>query len=78
MPAIAVAAHVGDGVLVCRPCDSQRTVHPLCFPIPIPDNDPFYPTRDALGRPACLPVTRSTPGQLTLGKWGWGRNQPVD
>ncbi|XP_034244219.1 uncharacterized protein LOC117646942 [Thrips palmi] len=60
-------AHVGDGVLVCRPCDSARTVHPLCFPIPIPDDDPFYPSRNASGHPLCLPVTRSTPGQLTLG-----------
>lgn len=56
-------------MLVCRPCDSARTVHPLCFPIPIPDNDPFYPSRNASGHPLCLPVTRSTPGQLTLGKF---------
>ncbi|XP_026292684.2 uncharacterized protein LOC113217054 [Frankliniella occidentalis] len=59
--------HVGDGVLVCRPCDSARSVHPLCFPIPIPADDPFFPSRGDQGEPLCLPVTRSTPGQLTLG-----------
>ncbi|XP_042860058.1 uncharacterized protein LOC122245949 isoform X3 [Penaeus japonicus] len=57
-----------DSILDCRRCDSHQTVHPECFPIPIPDNDPFFPPVNiSSGQPFCIPLTRSMPGQLTLG-----------
>ncbi|KAG7159967.1 Chorion peroxidase-like 3 [Homarus americanus] len=40
----------------------------MCFPIPIPPNDPFFPPVNiSSGQPFCIPLTRSMPGQLTLG-----------
>jgi len=57
-----------DSILDCRSCDSPQTIHPECFPIPIPQNDPFFPPINITsGKPFCLPLTRSMPGQLTLG-----------
>lgn len=59
----------GGSIIDCSSCDSARTVHPECAPIPIPPNDPWFPHIDrANGRPRCIPFTRSLPGQLTLGK----------
>ncbi|KAK8737060.1 hypothetical protein OTU49_004780, partial [Cherax quadricarinatus] len=41
---------------------------PECFPIHIPPNDPFFPPVNiSSGQPFCMPLTRSMPGQLTLG-----------
>ncbi|KAK4296820.1 hypothetical protein Pmani_030713 [Petrolisthes manimaculis] len=57
-----------DSILDCRRCDSPQTVHPECFPITIPTNDPFFPPVNiSSGQPFCIPLTRSMPGQLTLG-----------
>ncbi|XP_045123660.1 uncharacterized protein LOC123511596 isoform X2 [Portunus trituberculatus] len=57
-----------DSILDCRRCDSPQTVHPECFPITIPQNDPFFPPVNiSSGQPFCIPLTRSMPGQLTLG-----------
>ncbi|XP_063852971.1 uncharacterized protein LOC135095795 isoform X2 [Scylla paramamosain] len=57
-----------DSILDCRRCDSPQTVHPECFPIAIPQNDPFFPPVNiSSGQPFCIPLTRSMPGQLTLG-----------
>nr|XP_045625957.1 uncharacterized protein LOC123775117 isoform X1 [Procambarus clarkii] len=57
-----------DSILDCRSCDSPQTVHPECFPIHIPPNDPFFPPVNiSSGQPFCMPLTRSMPGQLTLG-----------
>ncbi|XP_071514131.1 uncharacterized protein [Panulirus ornatus] len=57
-----------DSILDCRRCDSPQTVHPECFPISIPTNDPFFPPVNiSSGQPFCIPLTRSMPGQLTLG-----------
>ncbi|XP_063857201.1 uncharacterized protein LOC135098739 [Scylla paramamosain] len=56
-----------DSILDCRRCDSPQTVHPECFPIAIPQNDPFFPPVNiSSGQPFCIPLTRSMPGQLTL------------
>ncbi|XP_063223065.1 uncharacterized protein LOC134531301 [Bacillus rossius redtenbacheri] len=61
-------AFVGEAILDCQPCDASRAVHPECFPIPIPEGDPYFPhVNISTGRPLCIPVTRSMPGQLTLG-----------
>jgi len=58
----------GDSILDCRRCDAALTVHPECLPIPVPENDPFFPRRNvSSGQLFCLPFTRSMPGQLTLG-----------
>ncbi|XP_043224190.1 uncharacterized protein LOC122382646 isoform X2 [Amphibalanus amphitrite] len=58
----------GDSILDCRRCDSALTIHPECLPIPVPENDPFFPRRNVTsGQLFCLPFTRSMPGQLTLG-----------
>lgn len=61
----------GGSIIDCNSCDSARTVHPECAPIPVPPNDPWFPAVDrATGRPKCIAFTRSLPGQLTLGKFG--------
>ncbi|KAF2367927.1 hypothetical protein FHG87_001306 [Trinorchestia longiramus] len=57
-----------DSILDCRQCDSPQVLHPECFPIHIPNNDPFFPPVNiSSGQPFCMPLTRSMPGQLTLG-----------
>lgn len=59
---------VGESILDCQPCDAMTTVHPECFPIPVPEGDPYFPKVNiTTGKPMCIPVTRSMPGQLTLG-----------
>lgn len=60
---------VGEGILNCAACDSPTSVHPQCFPIEIPDSDPYFPSRDAEGNKLCIPATRSMPGQLSLGQY---------
>ena len=56
-------------ILDCRRCDAALTIHPECLPIPVPENDPFFPRRNVTsGQLFCLPFTRSMPGQLTLGQ----------
>ncbi|XP_063588513.1 uncharacterized protein LOC134765694 [Penaeus indicus] len=57
-----------NSILDCRDCESQQRVHPECLPIPVPDNDPYYPSVNiSSGRPFCIAFTRSLPGQQTLG-----------
>ena len=52
----------------CRSCDSAQTVHPECWPIPVPKNDPYFPALNTTsGRPHCIAFTRSLPGQQRLG-----------
>ena len=63
-----VSRGVNEAVLNCRDCDAPTNVHPECWPIPIPSNDPFFPrVNTQTGRPICLPFTRSLPGQQNLG-----------
>jgi Animal haem peroxidase len=50
-----------NSVLDCRACDSERE-HPACFPIPVPEEDRFFPST------VCIPFTRSNAGQQRLGK----------
>jgi hypothetical protein len=53
-------------ILDCSACDSQKTVHPECMPMPIPNNDPYFPSvKD--GRPQCLHFARSINAQVKLG-----------
>ncbi|XP_059471181.1 uncharacterized protein LOC132194111 [Neocloeon triangulifer] len=62
--------HTGfqNSILECKECDSQVTLHPECYPIPVPMDDPYYPNiNSTTGKPVCIQVTRSLPGQLTLG-----------
>ncbi|CAL4059485.1 unnamed protein product, partial [Meganyctiphanes norvegica] len=57
-----------DTILDCRDCESQQRVHPECWPITVPDNDPYYPAVNiSSGRQFCIAFTRSLPGQQTLG-----------
>jgi len=59
---------INEGILNCLSCDSMITVHPQCFPIPVPEGDPFFPSvNKTTGEPFCIPATRSMPGQRTLG-----------
>lgn len=52
----------------CRRCDSGRTVHPECNPIPMPGGDHYYPEVNITsGERMCFPFMRSLPGQLKLG-----------
>ena len=58
-----------DSILNCRACDSAQTVHPECWPIPVPKNDPYFPAVNSTsGKPHCIAFTRSLPGQQRLGK----------
>ncbi|XP_076316812.1 eosinophil peroxidase-like isoform X2 [Tachypleus tridentatus] len=55
-------------VLNCKDCESGLTVHPECFPIHIPKNDPFYSAVNLnTGQANCISSVRSLPGQLKLG-----------
>lgn len=56
-----------DGsILDCSSCDSPKTVHPDCLPIPVPKNDPFFPSvKD--GEKQCLHFARSLNAQTSLG-----------
>lgn len=57
-----------DGsILNCKSCNSRKTVHPECWPIPIPNNDHFFPSTDKRGEKQCLHFVRSLNGQTTLG-----------
>lgn len=57
----------------CRACDSPRTVHPECMPIPVPRGDHHYPqVNHSTGERLCFSFMRSLPGQQHLGKWGSG------
>lgn len=57
-----------ESIPSCRPCDSPRTVHPECNPIPVPPGDHYYPTYNVTtGHNICFPFMRSLPGQLQLG-----------
>lgn len=52
-------AFVGEAILDCRPCDAMTSVHPECFPIQIPNGDPYFPKVNATtGELLCIPVTR--------------------
>lgn len=50
-------------LLNCRSCDSANTVHPECWPIPIPKNDQFFKST----RRQCLHFVRSMNAQKSLG-----------
>ncbi|XP_062547595.1 uncharacterized protein LOC134213069 [Armigeres subalbatus] len=57
-----------ESIPSCRSCDSPRTVHPECNPIPIPPRDHYYPELNVTsGERLCFPFMRSLPGQQTLG-----------
>ncbi|KAL1488622.1 hypothetical protein ABEB36_014425 [Hypothenemus hampei] len=57
-----------ESIPKCRSCDSPRTVHPECDPIPIPSGDHHYPEFNiTTGKEICFPFMRSLPGQQQLG-----------
>lgn len=57
-----------ESIPSCRPCDSPRTVHPECDPIPVPPGDHHYPEYNITsGQEICFPFMRSLPGQQRLG-----------
>lgn len=57
-----------ESIPQCRSCDSPRTVHPECNPIPIPPRDHYYPEVNVTsGDRLCFPFMRSLPGQQNLG-----------
>uniref|UniRef100_T1KSA2 Uncharacterized protein n=1 Tax=Tetranychus urticae TaxID=32264 RepID=T1KSA2_TETUR len=58
----------GNTILNCKSCDSRKTVHPQCWPIVIPKNDPYFPsTNSTTGKRQCLHFVRSINGQTRLG-----------
>ncbi|RWS06651.1 Peroxidasin-like protein, partial [Dinothrombium tinctorium] len=59
---------VDNSILDCKECDSQKKVHPECWPIGIPKNDPFFPASNlTTGKRQCLHFVRSINGQTKLG-----------
>lgn len=57
-----------ESIPQCRSCNSARTVHPECNPIPIPSRDHYYPEVNVTsGERLCFPFMRSLPGQQSLG-----------
>jgi hypothetical protein len=60
-------SRVLDGSLAdCRACDSNRRT---CLPIPVPEDDPFFPSKDPeTNIPRCLPFVRS---QSVQGPLNW-------
>ncbi|CDW55319.1 An peroxidase domain containing protein, partial [Trichuris trichiura] len=57
-----------DGSLLeCSACNSSETVSSSCWPIPIPNDDPYFPPTMPDGSPRCMHFVRSLIGQLTLG-----------
>ncbi|RWS24268.1 chorion peroxidase-like protein, partial [Leptotrombidium deliense] len=59
---------VDDSILDCRACDAQKKVHPECWPIGIPKNDPFFPSVNlTTGKRQCLHFVRSLNAQTKLG-----------
>ncbi|XP_023215778.1 uncharacterized protein LOC111618468 [Centruroides sculpturatus] len=59
----------GGRALDCQECDSAKTLHPECLPIPVPPRDIFYPPfNKTTRRPTCISFVRSLGGQLTLGR----------
>lgn len=59
---------VDGSILDCKACNSQKTVNPDCWPIPIPKNDPFFPSvNTTTGEFRCLHFVRSLNGQQSLG-----------
>ncbi|XP_042900763.1 uncharacterized protein [Parasteatoda tepidariorum] len=59
---------LGRRPLDCKSCDSAKTVHPECWPIPIPPDDPFFPSVHKNSSKNCISFARSLAGQLTLGR----------
>ncbi|KAI1303198.1 Peroxidasin -like protein [Halotydeus destructor] len=56
-----------DGsILDCTACDSPKTVHPECLPMPIPLGDPHFPAVKN-GQKQCLHFARSLNAQTKLG-----------
>ncbi|GMT13685.1 hypothetical protein PFISCL1PPCAC_4982, partial [Pristionchus fissidentatus] len=53
-------------VMNCSRCDSHSSISPECLPVAVPLDDPFFPPYEGEER-KCLPLTRSLPGQLSLG-----------
>lgn len=57
-----------EAILNCKSCDSQRNVHPECWPILIPRGDSYFPALNvSSGERQCLHFVRSLNGQTKLG-----------
>lgn len=54
-------------ILNCSTCDTPKTLSIHCFPIPIEEDDPYFPPRHTDGTPRCIPMARSLLAQISLG-----------
>uniref|UniRef100_A0AC35TYU2 Peroxidase n=1 Tax=Rhabditophanes sp. KR3021 TaxID=114890 RepID=A0AC35TYU2_9BILA len=67
MSHVPISQGVNGSALDCTACDSETTVDKDCFPMPIPKDDPHFPSVHKNGQPRCFHFVRSILGSFEKG-----------